>query len=287
MDTSVRAVIVTVALALAAGGCSDKSDGGSKASPTTAASGATSSPTSATPQTGPVTDADVADVEVVLRRLDTELDRLDSDMAASEGDTQQVLLEDKKKLAGAAITRRVLALRELMTAAKSIARLSEADRTELGNQLQQQVNGLTTLNAKIQGDNDEATLRADAQRIVIDYRVYVLTIPKARGVVVSDIELNAADRIAKLADRLATAIDQAKVGKDTSQAQTDLASLRAKVASVTAAVTPLPAALLALQPPGYPGNHATLEQARVSLRTGRAGLAEAAALARQVMADLK
>ena len=55
----------------------------------------------------------------------------------------------------------------------------------------------------------------------------------------------------------------------------------------TPTVTPLPAALLALQPAGYPGNHTTLEQTRTSLRAGRAALAEAATLARQVIADLK
>ncbi|HEV7865286.1 MAG TPA: hypothetical protein VGR20_21500 [Acidimicrobiia bacterium] len=199
---------------------------------------------------------------------------------------QQVRLEASKKVAAAAITRRVLALRELTTAAKSIVRLSEADRAALTTQLQDQVNGFTSLNAKIQGDTDEATVRADAQRIVSDYRVYVLTIPKARGVVVADIELNAADRLAKLADRLAAAIDQA-TGKDTTKAKADLASLRAKLQSVTNTVPPLPAGLLALQPAGYPGNRTTLEQTRASLRTGRMGLADAASLARAVIADLK
>jgi hypothetical protein len=189
-------------------------------------------------------------------------------------------------VASAAITRRVLALRELTTAVKSIVRLSDADRTALSTQLQDQVNGLSSLNAKIQGDNDEATVKADAGRIVTDYRVYVLSIPKARGVVVSDIELNAADRLTKLADRLSNSIDQAG-GKDTTKAKTDLASLRAKLATATSTVTPLPAALLALQPAGYPGNRTTLEQTRTSLRTGRAALAEAATLVRQVIADLK
>jgi hypothetical protein len=202
-------------------------------------------------------------------------------------EAQQARLAAAKQVASGAITRRVLALRELTTAAKSIARLGDADRSALTNQLQDQINGLTTLNAKIQGDTDEATVRADAQKIVTDYRVYVLTIPKARGVVASDIELNAADRLAKLADRLSTAIDQAKEGKDTTKAKADLASLRGKIASVTATVSPLPAALLGLQPAGYPANHSTLEQARQSLRTGRTALAEAAALVRQVIVDLK
>jgi hypothetical protein len=207
-------------------------------------------------------------------------------VTGSPAGAQQVRLDASKKLATAAITRRVLALRELSTAAKSIVRLSDADRSALTTQLQDQVNGLSSLNAKIQGDTDEATVRADAQKIVTDYRVYVLTIPKARGVVVSDIELNAADRLTKLADRLSNAIDQAS-GKDTTKAKTDLASLRTKLASVTTTVSPLPAALLALQPAGYPGNHTTLESTRTALRTGRTALAEAATLARQVIADLK
>jgi hypothetical protein len=199
---------------------------------------------------------------------------------------QQIRVEASKKVAAAAITRRVLALRELTTAAKSIVRLTDADRSALTTQLQDQVNGLTTLNAKIQGDTDEATVKADAAKIVTDYRVYVLTIPKARGVVVSDIELNAADRLTKLADRLSTTIDAA-TGKDTTKAKTDLASLRSKLATVTSTVAPLPAALLALQPAGYPSNHTSLEQTRTALRAGRAALADAATLVRQVIADLK
>src|SRR5207248_1026765 len=75
---------------------------------------------------------------------------------------EQVRLEAAKRLAAAAITRRVLALRELETAAKAIARLSDSDRSALSTQLQGQIDGLTSLNAKIQGDGDEATVRADA-----------------------------------------------------------------------------------------------------------------------------
>jgi hypothetical protein len=276
------------ALALFSAACSDKSGGDSKAAPTTVSSGAAVTPTTSGADTGPVTETDVAEVDLVLHRLDNELDRLDSDLATGEGDTQQVVLEKAKSLASGAITRRLLALRDLITAAKSITRLTDAERAALTNQLQDQVNGLTTLNAKIQGDPDPATVRADAARIVTDYRVYVLTIPKARGMVAVDIELMAADRLGKLADRLAAAIDQAAAkGKDTTTAQADLTALRARLAAVTGSVTLLPAALLALVPAGYPANHPVLEQGRATLRTGRAGLADAASLARQVIADLK
>jgi hypothetical protein len=276
---------VVVVLAVGAPACRDRSDGASKAPATTAFTGGTSSPASAGGAAGPVTEADLAEIDQVLRRLDGELDRLDSDMAVGEGETQQVVFEARKRAATGAITRRMLALRERLTVAESIVQLGDEHRAALTTQLQDQINGLTGLSARIQGDNDEATLRADAQRIVTDYRVYVLTIPKARGVMLADIELAAADRFTKLADRLATAIGQAK--GDTTDTQEDLAQMRGKLAAVAAAVPPVPAELLALQPAGYPANHAVLEQARQSLRTGRTDLADASVLARRVITDLK
>jgi hypothetical protein len=272
-------------LAVAASACSDRSDGASKASATTALTGGSSSPASAGAAAGPVTEAALEEIDHVLRRLDGELDRLDSEMAAGEGETQQVVLEARKRAATGAITRRVLALRERLRAAESVTRLDEEQRAALATQLREQINGLTGLGARIQGDDDEATLRADAQRIITDHRVYVLTIPKARGVMLADIELAAADRFTKLADRLATAVDQAK--GDTTDTREDLVQMRSKVAAVTAAVPPIPAELLALQPAGYPANRTVLEQARQSLRTGRTDLADASVLARRVIVDLK
>jgi hypothetical protein len=277
--------VVVMVLAVGTAACRDRSDGASKASATTAFTGGTSSPAVAGAAAGPVTEAEVTEIDQVLRRLDGELDRLDSDMAVGEGETQQVVLEARKRAAANAITRRILALRERLTAAGSMVQLGEEHRAELTTQLQEQINGLTGLGARIQGDNDEATLRADAQRIATDFRVYVLTIPKARGVMVADIELAAADRFTRLADRLATAIGQAE--RDTSDTQEDLAQMRGKLAAVTAAVPPIPAELLALQPAGYPANHAVLDQARQSLRTGRTDLADASILARRVIADLE
>ena len=281
-----RALAAGVAvLAVAAAACSDRSDGASKASATTAITGSSSSPISAGASSGPVTEAAMAEIDNVLRRLDGELDRLDSDLTAGEGETQQVVAEGRKRAAIGAITRRMLALRERLSAAESITQLSEEHRAALNTQLQEQINGLTGLSARIQGNNDEALLRADAQRIVTDYRVYVLTIPKARGVMVADIELTAADRFTKLADRLASAIDQAK--RHTTGTREDLAQMRNKVAAVTAAVPPIPAELLGLQPAGYPATQAVLDNARQTLRAGRGDLADASVLARRVIVDLK
>ena len=207
-------------------------------------------------------------------------------MPATAQQPTSTRLEAAKRVATAAVTRRVLALRALTTPVKAMTHVGEPTRTELTAQLQQQVNGLTGLTAKIQGASDEAAVRSSAGPVVTDYRVYVLTVPKVRGVVVADLELHAVDRLTELADRLALTIDQLR-GGDTSQASADLAALRARLAAVTDAVSPLPDGLVALQPAGYPDNHAVLEQARQALRTGRANLADAASLARALIADLE
>ena len=81
-------VVLALAAGLAGSGCTKSSDRGSKASATTVSSAPASSPTSATTAGGPVTDADVAEADQIIHRLDTELDRLDSDMATGEGEVQ-------------------------------------------------------------------------------------------------------------------------------------------------------------------------------------------------------
>jgi ABC-type transport system substrate-binding protein len=84
-----RAVVLVLALAVGAGACSKDSAKQSKGAETTASSAATgATPTTAAPASGPVTDADVTDVDQILHRLGSELDRLDSDMATGEGDVQ-------------------------------------------------------------------------------------------------------------------------------------------------------------------------------------------------------
>jgi hypothetical protein len=85
----IGAIVLGLALAVAGAACSKGSDN-AKAPATTvpsAPAGATAA-TSTPASTGPVTDADVTEVDQILHRLDSELDRLDSDMATGEGDVQ-------------------------------------------------------------------------------------------------------------------------------------------------------------------------------------------------------
>jgi hypothetical protein len=82
-------VVVAVVVAVGTAACSKSSDQASKATATTASSApAGGTPPSAASSSGPVTEADVTDVDQILHRLDTELDRLDSDLGVGEGQVQ-------------------------------------------------------------------------------------------------------------------------------------------------------------------------------------------------------
>lgn len=87
MKKPAAALALVMVLIVGTGACSKGSDRASNASATTPSSATASSPTTPT-ATGPVTDADVTEVDQILHRLDTELGRLDSDMATGEGEVQ-------------------------------------------------------------------------------------------------------------------------------------------------------------------------------------------------------
>jgi hypothetical protein len=197
-------------------------------------------------------------------------------------------LEAGKRVGRTAIDRRIAALSAATVRVQQMPMGITADEMQLKAQLQAQTEGLTALQGKIDQETSEAALRADLVSIVQDYRVFVLTVPKSRGVVIADIEEIAAKRLDELGKRLQAAIDAATAkGKDMTKAKADLDALRTEVAAVQSAVGPVPGSLLALQPAGYPGNRTTLESARVTLRAQRASLRDAVDLARQVVMDLR
>ena len=84
------AVLLAMALLLGTAACRDDSGSRAAATPTTASTGtgAAPSPMSGSPNARPVSEADVAGVDQVLRRLDSELDRLESEMAVTEGEVE-------------------------------------------------------------------------------------------------------------------------------------------------------------------------------------------------------
>jgi hypothetical protein len=193
-----------------------------------------------------------------------------------------------KRRAHEAIERRLNTLRRLADRVRDNRRLTHDHRATLTDLINDQIEGLTALDGKIQADTDRETLLADVKSIVTDYRVYLLTVPKVHLVVGADTEVAVADRLDQVAARLQTKIDEAEAaGKDVTVAQGHLDDMKAKAGDARSAASGVPESVLPLLPQDYPDNKPTLDRARDRLREGRTALREAAKLARQVVQDLK
>lgn len=87
-------------------------------------------------------------------------------------------LADLKSKADQMIAMRINDLNKISTRIQNDSRLNSSDKTSLNNDIQNATNGLTQLKNKIDADTDLTTIRADAQQIVTNYRVYIVLEPK-------------------------------------------------------------------------------------------------------------
>ena len=188
------------------------------------------------------------------------------------------------------IDRRLDTITRIQGRVASADSLTAADRTELQSQLSADASGLTTLRARIDGESNVDALRADLKKIVADFRIYLLMVPKASDVIAADSELAAVARLGTLGTKLQARIDADKAaGKDVTGAQADLDAMTAKVAQVSPLVAGIPAAVLPLTPAQYNAGTAKpiLVSSRASLQAGRGLLAGARVDARACVAALK
>jgi hypothetical protein len=129
-------------------------------------------------------------------------------------------------------------------------------------------NGLTTLDATVQSDATSATATADAGKIVTQYRVYVLEVPKFNEVMAADAiaaaNVNLQAAIPKFSAALAA---RQQNGVDISAAQTALADLNAKASAIARTNGEMVEPLLAMTPAGYPANRPTMISTRQALGT--------------------
>jgi hypothetical protein len=197
-------------------------------------------------------------------------------------------LDAAKQVATARIDGRLATLKALTTAVGAAKHLTAAHRTTLTTLLQGDQSGLTALRTKVSGETTVAGVRTDAQRMVDDYRIYLLVGPKVRLSVAADIETAAVAQLKTTADTLAAAIATAKQnGKDTTRAEADLADLRAQTDAAGTAIAGQADTLLAIAPgPDAAAIQGKVKPVREAVRTGRTDLRKALADAKAIRAAL-
>jgi hypothetical protein len=135
-------------------------------------------------------------------------------------------LDAAKNAVAARIDKRLDALKRFESTLNA-KQLQSAHKATLAKLIADQRTGLTALRTKVQGETTAAGLKADAQSMVHDYRVFLLTGPKVRLTAAIDTELAVIEKL------------RAEPGADTAKLDAIAQSLQGK-ADALLAVSPGP-----------------------------------------------
>lgn len=131
-------------------------------------------------------------------------------------------LETAKTAITSRIDKRLEALKKDEGNLAAAKQVQAEHRDTLTKLIADQRAGLTALKTKVQGETTGAAVKADAQSMVFDYRVFVLTGPKVRLTAAIDTELAAAAKMRTLP------------GADTAKLDAIAAALKGKVDTLLA-----------------------------------------------------
>nr|BFE76136.1 hypothetical protein GCM10020092_094370 [Actinoplanes digitatis] len=115
-------------------------------------------------------------------------------------------LDKAKTVVTARIDKRLAALKRFDTTLGKAERVQSAHRATLAKLIDDQTAGLTALRTKVADETTAAAVKADAQSMVNDFRVFILTGPKVRLTAAIDTELAVIDKLDDRSD-----VDQAKL----------------------------------------------------------------------------
>jgi len=98
---------------------------------------------------------------------------------------------------------RLKTLSTLKIAIGGATNLTSDDKSALSNIVSADVSGLTVLKTKTDAETTVAAVKADGRTMVVDYRVYMLVVPKVRFAIASDQESAVITRLQGVHDKLA------------------------------------------------------------------------------------
>jgi len=197
-------------------------------------------------------------------------------------------IDAAKKICDTAVARRLTSLALVKADLDATPSVASGDRATLDVQIDTTRTGLSALKATFDADTTLAKVRADCGRVVSDYRVDALLIPRVELVRAAGRVQAAAATLKHLAGLLQAQVDAAKGrNKDVTSAQGYLTDLGLKADAATGAAAGIPSAVLPLNAAGYPANRPVLVAARASVDSAHGALTGAIAGAGSAITALK
>lgn len=182
---------------------------------------------------------------------------------------QEQVSQNLRQRAQTEITRRINFLNQEIALINAMRKLSATDKSNLQAQIQMQIDGLNSLQTKINSDTDNATLRTDVNSIISNYYIFLFFRVQVNLLAASDRMSTTTDELTAIYTKLQTRINQTQAaGNDVSSVNALLSDMNAKLADAATQYQAAQAKLTPLTATGYPGNKITLEDARTMIKTG-------------------
>lgn len=210
-------------------------------------------------------------------------------------DTTTTTLDGQQRLAtiiakgDQEITRRLASLTKVSAKIGSATRLSASDSAYLKSEVNTEIASLTVLKAKLDADTTLDSVKADAQSIVKDYRVYALIMPKIGLIQAADSIQLTDTKLLSLIPKLQTRITAAKAQHTAAMTdlQTKLDDMTTQVTNAQTIASSVASKVLTLQPTDYNSDHTVLSGQRDQLATAHRSNQAAIADAKAIVQSLK
>jgi hypothetical protein len=191
------------------------------------------------------------------------------------------------------ITARESDLNNLNTRVQAMVNVSTTEKTDISNEVQSNIAGLTSLKSKIDADTDVTTALNDEKTIFGSYRIYALVVPRGYIVASADRVDTIVGMMTTISSKLQTRItaDQS-AGDNVTALQNSLTDLNAKIADAKSQAGTAQSGVVSLVPDQgnttqLSSNTAALKAARADIKTSTQDLQAARADAKSIMQGLK
>ncbi|MDR3643279.1 MAG: hypothetical protein P4L74_06680 [Candidatus Doudnabacteria bacterium] len=177
-----------------------------------------------------------------------------------------------KTRADAQIQARIAALNELQVRIGQMVKVSSDEKANLNSNIQASIGTMTNLQAKIDADTDNTTLRTDVQSITKSYRIYVLIMPQGRITAAADRVMTIVGLFGDLSAKLQTRITAAQTaGQNVTALNASLADMNSKTGDANVQAQAAIAEIAGLQPDNgdktiFTSNQAALKDARSKIK---------------------
>jgi peptidoglycan hydrolase CwlO-like protein len=184
---------------------------------------------------------------------------------------EATLLSTIKTKCDTAVKTRVSALQGDITKINSDATITSSDKASLLATASSDISGLQSLDTTIQGDTTVQQARSDCQKIVNDYRVFVLFEPQVHLTISTDRLTVAVAKVQVMSSKLATIVGKITDPTQKAAAQAALTDFNSKLAAAQSSLGGL-SGVLGLTPSDYPGNKSALQSLQSALQAIRGDL---------------